>query len=112
MNLNIPYMETDNKLLNDAYRIAAGGYCRQYRILPERTADGGKALYDRGAGLQYPVDLGYGNQHLERVEHFVSGGFKNTLLAVLEEEEGNIYIGGQYWDSIIWMIGVGVLQIS
>lgn len=24
MNLNIPYMETDNKLLNDAYRIAAG----------------------------------------------------------------------------------------
>ena len=29
---------------------------------------------------------------------------KNTLLAVLEEEEGNIYIGGQYWDSIIWMI--------
>ena len=24
MNLNIPYMVTDNKLLNDAYRIAAG----------------------------------------------------------------------------------------
>ena len=24
MNLNIPYLETDNKLLNDAYRIAAG----------------------------------------------------------------------------------------
>ena len=24
MNLNIPYMETDNKLLNDAYRIATG----------------------------------------------------------------------------------------
>ena len=22
----------------------------------------------------------------------------------MEEEEGNIYVGGQYWDSIIWMI--------
>ena len=34
MNLNIPYMETDNKLLNDAYRIAAGAVSYTHLTLP------------------------------------------------------------------------------
>ena len=30
---------------------------------------------------------------------------KNTLMSVLNEENGEVYIGGQYWDAIIWLIG-------
>lgn len=30
---------------------------------------------------------------------------KTRCLRFWRNEEGNIYIGGQYWDSIIWMIG-------
>jgi len=30
---------------------------------------------------------------------------KNTLLSVLENINGQIYIGGQYWDAIIWALG-------
>ena len=30
---------------------------------------------------------------------------KNTLLSVLENNNGKIYIGGEYWDKIIWAIG-------
>jgi len=30
---------------------------------------------------------------------------KNTLLSVLENIDGKIYIGGQYWDAIIWALG-------
>lgn len=29
----------------------------------------------------------------------------NTLMSVLEENAGKTYIGGQYWDSIIWALG-------
>ena len=68
MNLNIPYMETDNKLLNDAYRIAAGDIV------------GNIVYYQNGLLTEEKpcmiAGLDYGNQHLERVEHFVSGGFQ------------------------------------
>ena len=29
---------------------------------------------------------------------------KNTLLSVLEEEGGEIRVGGQYWDKVLWII--------
>lgn len=31
---------------------------------------------------------------------------RSTLLAVLKKEKGVVSIGGEYWDSIIWIIGV------
>lgn len=30
---------------------------------------------------------------------------KNTLISTLEMEDGEVQIGGQYWDAIIWSIG-------
>ena len=30
---------------------------------------------------------------------------KNTLISVLEREDGHVVIGGQYWDRIIWALG-------
>ena len=78
MNLNIPYMETDNKLLNDAYRIAAGDIVGNIVYYQNGLLTEEKALYDRRAGLQYPVDSGYGNQHLERVVAFCLRRFPKT----------------------------------
>jgi len=31
---------------------------------------------------------------------------RNTLLSVLEERDGEVFIGGQYWDAIIWVVGL------
>ena len=70
MNLNIPYMETDNKLLNDAYRIAAGDIVGNIVYYQNGLLTEEKPCMIAG------LDSGYGNQHLERVEHFVSGGFQ------------------------------------
>lgn len=30
---------------------------------------------------------------------------RNTLLSVLERRDGAVYIGGQYWDCIVWAVG-------
>ena len=31
---------------------------------------------------------------------------RDTLLSVLEERSGSVWIGGQYWDAVIWVLGV------
>jgi glycogen debranching enzyme len=36
---------------------------------------------------------------------FWPGVSRNTLLAVLERKGDKLYIGGQYWDAIIWTLG-------
>ncbi|MEW6505255.1 MAG: amylo-alpha-1,6-glucosidase [Chloroflexota bacterium] len=31
---------------------------------------------------------------------------RNTLLSVLEQSHGEVFIGGQYWDAMIWALGL------
>ena len=76
MNLNIPYLETDNKLLNDAYRIAAGDIVGNIVYYQNGLLTEEKPCMIAGLDYNTPWTEGYGNQHLERVEHFVSGGFQ------------------------------------
>ena len=105
MNLNIPYMETDNKLLNDAYRIAAGDIVGNIVYYQNGLLTEEKPCMIAGLDYNTPWTRDTAINVWNALSILSPEVSKNTLLAVLEEEEGNIYIGGQYWDSIIWMIG-------
>lgn len=105
MNLNIPYMETDNKLLNDAYRIAAGDIVGNIVYYQNGLLTEEKPCMIAGLDYNTPWTRDTAINIWNALSILSPEVSKNTLLAVLEEEEGNIYIGGQYWDSIIWMIG-------
>lgn len=105
MNLNIPYLETDNKLLNDAYRIAAGDIVGNIVYYQNGLLTEEKPCMIAGLDYNTPWTRDTAINIWNALSILSPEVSKNTLLAVLEEEEGNIYIGGQYWDSIIWMIG-------
>lgn len=101
----IPYLKTDNQIIDDAFRIAYGdltGNIRFFKdglLAQERLVILAGLAYDtpwtrdtsiniwNGGGLLYPEVA------------------KNTLLSVLYDDNGTIRAGGQYWDAIIWTIG-------
>ncbi len=101
--LALPYLTTDNPILNAAFRIALGNLVGNIQPFQDGLLDEPRRCilagleYDtpwtrdtainvwNGAGLIFPTES------------------RNTLLSVLERgEDGKVAIGGQYWDAIIW----------
>ncbi len=87
-----------------AYRIAAGDLLGNIQPFPV----GSKRLPVLLAGLDYDTPWtrdaainvwnGLGLTHPQIA--------RNTLLSVLEESHGEVWIGGQYWDAILWALGL------
>ena len=105
MDTFAPYFLCDNETLNRAARIASGdiaGNCVPFR-------DG--LLNDEKlcimAGLDYDTpwtrDTAINTMNALCISHKEVA--YNTLLSVCTEKDGRTYIGGQYWDAIIWAIG-------
>lgn len=105
---NPPFFTSDNKTLNEAFRIAVGDIAGN--IIPYK---GGILDVERPclmAGLDYEqpwtrdtaINIWYA---LAMMDGEVC---KNTLLSVLEERNGKTIIAGSYgqnWDNVIWAIG-------
>lgn len=105
MSMNIPCFFSDNAVLNRAARIAAGdiaGNCIPFRdgLLEEEKI----CIM---AGLDYDTpwtrDTAINTMNALCISHKEVA--YHTLLSVCTEKDGQIYIGGQYWDAIIWAIG-------
>lgn len=105
MITHIPYLNSDQQVLNHAFRTAIGdlvGNIQPFQdgLLEEKspcilagleydtpwTRDAAINVWN-GAGLIFPQAA------------------LNTLLSVLERQPGKLKIGGQYWDAIIWTTG-------
>lgn len=100
-----PSIHTNNPVVNRAYRIAMGDLTGNIQPFKDGLLQQPKPVilagldYDtpwtrdaainvwNGVGLVWP-DVAY-----------------NTLLSVLEYQEGRLMIGGQYWDAILWSVG-------
>ena len=103
-----PFFVSDNKLLNEAFRIAVGDIAGN--IVPYR---GGVLKQEEPclmAGLDYEqpwtrdtaINITYA---LALMDGDVC---KNTLLSVLEEKNGKTVVAGSYgqtWDNVIWTVG-------
>ena len=105
MDTIAPYCLCDNETLNRAARIASGdiaGNCVPFR-------DG--LLNDEKlcimAGLDYDTpwtrDTAINTMNALCISHKAVA--YSTLLSVCTEKDGRTYIGGQYWDAIIWALG-------
>lgn len=105
MTCPLPYFHSDSPLLNSAYRTAVGDLVGNIQPFqdglletPEPcilagleydtpwTRDAAMNVWN-GAGLVFPTTS------------------RSTLLSVLERRGGQVFIGGQYWDAIIWTTG-------
>lgn len=105
MNINIPSFKTDCKLFNEAYRVAVGdvvGNIINYKEgLLEKLAPCLIPGLDYHTAWTRDATINVANA-LFLLSPEVS---KNTLISVLEQKNGNVFISGQYWDKIIWITG-------
>lgn len=99
-----PILRCNLPAVERAYRIAAGdllGNIQLFPVGPERLPVLLAGLdYDtpwtRDAAINVWNGLGLTHPQVAR----------NTLLSVLEENPAGVFIGGQYWDAIIWALGL------
>ncbi len=102
--MNTPYLVTDNKRINSAYRMAAATLFAN--IVPYK---GGVLKKEEPAII---AGLGYRTPWTRdaSINTWNAGGLicpetaKSTLKSCLTDDDG-IMIKGEYWDKIIWTIG-------
>lgn len=103
--MNVPYLITDNKKINIAYRLAAATLTAN--ILPFKD---GILEYESPVII---AGLGYSTPWTRdaAINTWNAGGLVcpkislNTLKSVLIHYKDGYRIGGEYWDAIIWVIG-------
>lgn len=98
-----PTLHCGRAAVERAYRIAAGDLLGNIQPYPP----GGERRPALLAGLDYDTPWtrdaainvwnGLGLTHPQVA--------RDTLLSVLEERSGSVWIGGQYWDAVIWVLG-------
>lgn len=107
-NIHVPYVEIKTNLQHEfekSFRIAMGD------IITNISMHEGGLLGEKAPCLLAGID--YDKPWTRDASINVWNGFglispgvaKNTLLAQLRLKNNNTVIGGQYWDSVIWIIG-------
>jgi len=103
--LPLPEMKTSDPAINRAYRIAMGDLLGNIQMFRDGLLD--QPMPVLLAGLDY--DTPWTRDAAINVWNGLSLCWpdvsRNTLLAVLERKQDKLYIGGQYWDAIIWAVG-------
>ncbi|QYM78102.1 hypothetical protein K0B96_12375 [Horticoccus luteus] len=103
--MTLPYLETDHAELNRAFRLALGDIAGN--IFPDHAGLMETSGPCFRAGLDYPQQWTRDNA----INTWNGGGLlypdvaRNSLLAVLDEVDGEPRITGEYWDSIVWAQG-------
>lgn len=103
--VQVPYLETNATNTNRAFRIAVGDLVSNIIPFQDGLLETQKEVIM--AGMDYVTPW----TRDASINTWNGGGLlfpevtKNTLLSVLENFKGEIRIGGEYWDAIIWATG-------
>lgn len=100
-----PFFLSDHEVLNRAARIASGDIAAN--CLPYQAGLLTREKICLMAGLDYDMpwtrDAAINTMNAMCV--LSPEIARNTLLSVCERQEDGLYIGGQYWDCVIWALG-------
>ena len=101
----IPSLRTDNATINEAFRIAIGDLLGNVQPFKDGLLE--RPVPVILAGLHYDTPW-----TRDAAINAWNGGSlilpevsRNTLLSVLTRADGEVRIGGQYWDAIVWTTG-------
>ncbi len=101
----LPTFKCDNEKINMAYRLAIGDICANVVPYKDGMLKTEKPVMLAGVGYKTPWTRD------AAINVWNCGGIlmpevsKNTLLSVVDENNGKPKAGGQYWDAVIWVIG-------
>ena len=100
-----PFLKTDNKKINDAYRLAVANLSANILPFKDGVLETEKPVIIAGLGYVTPWTRD------AAINTWNAGGLicpeaaLNTLKSVLKKDENGYSIDGEYWDRIIWTVG-------
>lgn len=103
--MNHPVLRTDSALLNSAFRVAIGDLVGNIQPFQDGLLSEPRPCILAGLEYDTPWTRDAAINVWNGVGLVYPEASRNTLLSVLERRDGQIFIGGQYWDAIIWTTG-------
>lgn len=105
MGIDVPYFFSDHEVLNRAARIAAGDIAGNCIPFQDGLLEEEKICIMAGLDYNTPWtrDTAINTMNALCISHKEVA--YHTLLSVCTKKDGQTYIGGQYWDAMIWAIG-------
>lgn len=100
-----PYIKTDNEKINTAYHIAVSDLYGNIKPFKGGLLEKETPVIIAGMGYCTPWTRDAAINTINAGALLFPDAAKSTLLSVLEKENGKIMIGGEYWDSVIWIWG-------
>lgn len=103
--MNFPYLITDNKKINTAYRLAVATLATNIFPFKDGILEKAEPVIIAGLGYCTPWTRD------ASINTWNAGGLicpsvaLNTLKSVLVKNENGYFIEGEYWDRIIWAVG-------
>ena len=100
-----PFLITDNKDVNTAYRLATATLCANILLFKDGILQSEEPVIIAGLGYNTPWTRD------AAINTWNAGGLicpeisLNTLKSVLTPYKDGYRIGGEYWDAVIWVIG-------
>ncbi len=102
----LPYLQTDNKLINAAFRVAMGDIVGNIQPFQDGLLEQPQPCILAGLEYDTPWTRDTAINVWNGAGLIFPEASRSTLLSVLERSaDGKIRIGGQYWDAIIWVTG-------
>lgn len=103
--MSYPYIKSDNEKINTAYHVAVSDLYGNIKPFKGGLLKEEKPVIIAGMGYCTPWTRDASINTVNAGALLFPEVSKRTLLAVLKEENGNVMIDGEYWDSIIWVWG-------
>ena len=105
MSIQVPFFNSDNRLLNRAARIATGDIAGNCIPFCDGLLEEEKICIMAGIDYNTPWTRDTAINTMNALSIMDKEVAYNTLLSVCESRNEKTYVGGQYWDAIIWAIG-------
>jgi glycogen debranching enzyme len=102
---SIPTLNTDNRTINEAFRIAVGDLMGNVAPFKDGLLDRPLPVILAGLNYNTPWTRDASINAWNSASLIIPDVSRNTLLSVLVRSDGGVRIGGQYWDSIVWATG-------
>lgn len=103
--LPFPEMRTSDPAINRAYQIAMGDLTGNVRMFQDGLLEEAQPVLLAGLDYDTPWTRDASINAWNGLALLWPDVARNTLLSVLERRDDRLYIGGQYWDAMIWAAG-------
>lgn len=103
--MNLVYFHSDSTDVNKAYYTAVSDLVANIRPFCDGILKEKAPVIIAGYGYTTPWTRDAAINTMNAGSLLCPEEAKNTLFAVLEEKDGELRIGGEYWDAVIWTWG-------